>query len=639
MVQETGRGGSTGAFSESASLRVAEFHELQGERYVLIHLPFDEAMERIRPILEGNGSAKFTPSSALRLVVVGKWRTALRLKYEVTLFSTEANENTAAQFFSRKPAKLDRMLTTQLLPRLNLGGTEPRPTLPVARLRPLASRKDVRLRFSNYDGGFPGHSRPERKGKLTLLRATPTVLVRWRHTPKGMLKTSRLELAQWSLEPQEQPSGRSCHLVIRDRQDPHVVAELDLPSVSGERFRRLLETKLRKHAATWRPIYNVANYDGGLPAHLQPEGFGTLTLVRGIWILRFPGADELFNGLVTDQSLTVSRTGPTSCRVAITVPQRLGEEANFDLPGTPAEIFSAELDTRKEIAPTDLKRLSRGETKQVLKATRQFQQGRVSKGARRSSPAAALATLFVLLAGLAIGIPLVLTSTSPSPSISSGNSGGSSSSGITDNCQAGYGYLDVNNNLCYQGTGPDANNAAGNGAIANCPSGFPDFNAGTDRCYSAVPSASSSVSSGPSASAPTTSAPGSATSGPAQCGLSEDQTGTETIGLWTYNFEIKKPTPGCYLHVTESRGYNGAGVLDNGFSGCEWMPSTVSNIIAWMHAWGSPDGSNDELYQYELSDGQIIPASPPAPNSVASCIFSDYSFTELNHLTNYYTIG
>lgn len=495
-------------------------HVLQGQRSVLVRLPFDDAVQRILTILSSNGSAKVTSSETHRVVVAGTWRTAVRVRYEATL----SGPNTVVQFYSRRPSLLDSMLMHLVGQFDPLSASSPPQPAP-ARWR---ARHDVRLKFANYDGGLLFHPRPERRGSVTFLRATPTFVLGWRHVPRGTPKANRCDLARYSIELLE--AGRSSHLVIRDRQDPRAVAQLDLPNVAPHTFDRMLHTKVRRHAATWRPMYRVANYNGGLPAHPRAEGFGTLVLVRRLWVLRFPRTKELFYGLISDDSLTVTKTGQNSCGVAITVPQILGGRATFDMPDTSAEAFSAELSTRQNLErvkrwpfyllqapamvlllalsgfglflipyvirtnrPPGLSALSGRETREVLKLTRLFEQDPSrAKASKPKAPSLAYLPLVGVIIGGAIGIPVAISASH------SGSSPGAGISGDADTCPAGFGYFEIGTTNCYQGSGPGANNSAGNGIVPVCQAGYPYYNAGTDKCYTSIPGAGVGTRGGPS---------------------------------------------------------------------------------------------------------------------------------------------
>lgn len=611
---------------------VAEFHVLQNQAMVVLHLPFDAAVGLLVPILREAGSAKVKSSSSFRLTAMGTCRTGGRVRYKLTIVSSEAASSTLAQFSSNKPDELEKMLATQVITQLN---SQPPP--PRSQLRPLSRRKNVRLKFRNYDGGLPAHIRPEAKGGLSLPRDAPQFVLTWRRPPTGTPKVTVGELARYAVT--TEPASRGSHLVVRDRVDPHVVAHLDLPGVRPAKFERLLATKIRGHAMTCRPMYRILNYNGGLPAHPRVEGLGTLLLVRSLWVVRFPGTEQLFHGLITDDSIKVTKTGPSSCRVAITVPQVVGGQATFHLVETPAEVLSTEFATRKALEGANRGQLSKKDTKWVLDATRRFQQDpskAVATKTSRPNAAAGAVLAFLLVAGLAIGIPIALTSN---------NSGisNNSSSGTIDNCPAGYGYLDVSTNECYQGSGPDANNAAGNGAVATCPSGYPYFNAGTGKCWTSVPSASGSGGTGGSIGEGTSGSNGGGTGGsngggPAQCGLKVNTT-YNTNGA---TIHVKVPTTGCYIHVTEGTTTNDLpppGPYCTSSLGAP--PSTISNIVRYEYSsvtsevYSTSEDSTvsvtEEAYTLTLEDGTVI--------TITGCHFGSYNTTELNHLTNYDYIG
>jgi hypothetical protein len=351
-----------------------------------------------------------------------------------------------------------------------------------------------------------------------------------------------------------------------------------------------------------------------------------------MWILRFPATDQLFHGKVTDSSIAVTETGATSCHVSITVPQNPPGVASFDLPETSAAVLSAELAIRKEVHDAAIhERLSPDEVKSILKTTRQPQQDVATDQTRNSSKTArdlAYTLLFLLLVGLAVGIPLATQHTSnSSQNGSSSSSAAGSSSGTADNCQAGYGYLDVDTNECYQGSGPNANNSAGNGAVANCPAGYPYYNAGTDKCYTAVPGVGGT--SGGSVSVGGGGSGGATSGGPASCGLEVNQTYTNPDGATVH---VEQPTNGCYIHITESDSYND---LPSPAPPCSSSlgspPSTISNIVSWEYSYAEESGATYEAYILELENHTSI--------TISGCHFNSYGMTELNHLTNYNYIG
>ena len=210
----------------------------------------------------------------------------------------------------------------------------------------------------------------------------------------------------------------------------------------------------------------------------------------------------------------------------------------------------------------------------------------------------------------------------------SGNSGAltgnasAGTSGIADNCQAGYGYLDTESNQCYQGAGPGANNSAGDGTVPKCPAGYPYYNAGTVKCYSGVPGSGIAGNGSTGAGG---SGPGGA-GGPTHCGLSVDRSYDEGEAGIIYE---EQPTAGCYLHVVESE--SGSYSYEPCSSNVGSPPSTISNIVDWQHTYVNNDVVKDERWSLRLANGATI--------SISGCYFNSYGMTELNHLTDYNTIG
>lgn len=92
-------------------------------------------------------------------------------------------------------------------------------------------RKDVKTKFRliNYDGGLPLHPRAEAKGTLVLTKAGRWEL-HWggRGLNQNLGRFCYGGILRFPLEV-ESTGTSSCHVVIRDSQDPSVAAGLDLP--------------------------------------------------------------------------------------------------------------------------------------------------------------------------------------------------------------------------------------------------------------------------------------------------------------------------------------------------------------------------------------------------------------------------
>jgi hypothetical protein len=490
----------------------AKYYELQGEQFVVLNHTLEQAVERLSQALESEGSFEITSSTDARVAARGTWRRGSAVKYEFVLSGAESSPTTVAEFFARKRRALRRMLIDELLPRLNGEAVAPQP----APLQALSSHRDVKLKLADYDGGFLEHPRPESSGRLVLPRAAPQFVVHWRHSRKGMKRTKKDLMARYAIEV-EPRTERSSLLVFRLRSDPSQVASMTLPSVPAERFERLLQTKIRRHALRSQSLLRVAHYDGGLSAQPHPRATGTLLLVRSRWVLHFPGTKELVEGLITKDALEVDRLGPRSCRVRVAVPQLAGTSASFDLPDIEAEALTSELQVRRGLGARGDRSLSKRQQRILVRAITRFEKSSSKElvSTRQHSGGWAVAMLIVLAALIFAGVEL--STPTPNFTIPIGNQGsgsGSGSSGLVDNCTAGYGYLNVLNNTCYSGSGPSANNAAGGGKTASCPSGYPYFNAATNQCYTSVPTASGGVGS---ASGTGGSSSGSA-SGPSSAG-------------------------------------------------------------------------------------------------------------------------
>ncbi len=98
--------------------------------------------------------------------------------------------------------------------------------------------EEMRFRMANYDGGLPSHPTPEPKGRLVL---TPSGT--WALEFAGGFRKSaawiRADFVQHPFEVTETGPG-SCHVTIRDTQDPAISAGFDLPLTPASGLRKAL---------------------------------------------------------------------------------------------------------------------------------------------------------------------------------------------------------------------------------------------------------------------------------------------------------------------------------------------------------------------------------------------------------------
>jgi hypothetical protein len=93
--------------------------------------------------------------------------------------------------------------------------------------------------------------------------------------------------------------------------------------------------------------YKLADYDGGLESHPEPESDGQLWLVGSWWELHFGHAEQFVNGELTDYVLEASPIDKRSCLVSIRDSGRKrGVRCSFVLPRTPAARFTSDLARR-----------------------------------------------------------------------------------------------------------------------------------------------------------------------------------------------------------------------------------------------------------------------------------------------------
>jgi hypothetical protein len=90
--------------------------------------------------------------------------------------------------------------------------------------------------------------------------------------------------------------------------------------------------------------YKLADYDGGLESHPEPESDGQLWLVGSWWELHFAHVKQFVNGELTDYVLEASPIDKRSCLVSI---RDSGSnrvlQCSFVLPSTPAKRFTSDL--------------------------------------------------------------------------------------------------------------------------------------------------------------------------------------------------------------------------------------------------------------------------------------------------------
>jgi len=87
--------------------------------------------------------------------------------------------------------------------------------------------EEMTFRMANYDGGLPSHSTPESKGRLALTSSGTWVL----EFVGGVRKSATWIRAGFARNPFEvtETGPRSCHVTVRDTEDPAITAGFDLP--------------------------------------------------------------------------------------------------------------------------------------------------------------------------------------------------------------------------------------------------------------------------------------------------------------------------------------------------------------------------------------------------------------------------
>jgi hypothetical protein len=171
--------------------------------------------------------------------------------------------------------------------------------------------------------------------------------------------------------------------------------------------------------------------------------------------------------------------------------------------------------------------------------------------------------------------------------------------GITDNCPAGYGYLDTQTLQCYQGSGPGVDNSAGGGVrIDNCGAGYPYYNAGQQKCWSSVPGgAKASVSNGNTGGGSDAGRP-APTAAP-NCVVSSEASNDGGRGYRRVDTTSSAP---CYSHwnVSAANGANcGTYIYSPGNPiGPYRAPNNVWNIVSW-------ENYSDHVTAF-LADGKAL---------------------------------
>lgn len=108
--------------------------------------------------------------------------------------------------------------------------------------------RDAKFKFANYDGGLPSHPKPEPGGTLVL-----TANGRWElHYAGGFGRRDRWIYGGIQRYPFTitEASPSSCHVTMRDTQNPEVAASFDLPETSVAALEEALAGQARSVAAT-----------------------------------------------------------------------------------------------------------------------------------------------------------------------------------------------------------------------------------------------------------------------------------------------------------------------------------------------------------------------------------------------------
>jgi hypothetical protein len=98
--------------------------------------------------------------------------------------------------------------------------------------------EEMRFKLANYDGGLPTHSTPEPKGSLVLTPNGTWAL----EFAGGFRKSAAWIRANFEQHPFEvtETGPASCHVAIRDSEDPAISAGFDLPLTPAAGLRNAL---------------------------------------------------------------------------------------------------------------------------------------------------------------------------------------------------------------------------------------------------------------------------------------------------------------------------------------------------------------------------------------------------------------
>lgn len=188
-----------------------------------------------------------------------------------------------------------------------------------------------RFKLATYDGGLPWHPTPESDGALVV---KPD---RWELRFVGTDQWAYGAISRLPLEVRA-TGPHSCHVTIRDIQDPNVGASFDLPGTPATRVEEALRVA--------RGTFTMANYDGGLPWHRKREAAGTLGLTPdGQWELRYVGTTAWTHGPINRYRFEVTTTGLDSCHVVMRDALGSAATASFDLPQTAASVIQKAVDS------------------------------------------------------------------------------------------------------------------------------------------------------------------------------------------------------------------------------------------------------------------------------------------------------
>lgn len=196
---------------------------------------------------------------------------------------------------------------------------------------------ETSLKITNYDGGLPVHTKPEKTGTLTFLPDG-----KWKLTFGGVMRGTSFFICGATRYPLRvaDTGPNSCRVTTCDTQDESIRATFDLPESPGAALRK----EIAAHLSTiykGRPSFAMSNYDGNLPNHPTPERHGTLVLqADGKWELVFgPNREQKINrifGPISRYPLFATETSSTSCRVTTVDAQDPSIRGTFELPHTTA---------------------------------------------------------------------------------------------------------------------------------------------------------------------------------------------------------------------------------------------------------------------------------------------------------------